>query len=101
MPGTAGDYTLSFPDSKFAHLAVEAGVRLSVVLDATNSPALFGCRTGLCGTCAMVIVGDLSEPDEDESEVLEIYAPDVSNARLACQIRVCGDLVLSALGGVE
>ena len=99
MAGSAVSCTLSFPNTQFKQLVVESGARLSVVLDATNSPALFGCRTGLCGTCAMVIVGDLPAPDEDESEVLEIYAPEVPNARLACQIRVPGDLDLCAIGG--
>lgn len=89
--------TLSFPGSGYPPLRVEPGSQLSVVLDATNSPALFGCRTGLCGTCVMGVVGDLPAPDADEREVLEIYADGVANARLACQIRVQGALVLSTL----
>jgi ferredoxin len=89
--------SLSFPGSNYPPLGVVAGSQLSVVLDATNSPALFGCRTGLCGTCVMVVVGELPGPDEDEREVLEIYAEEVPNARLACQIRVQGDLSLTPL----
>ncbi len=99
MGELASIYTLSFPDSDYPSLRVQAGSKLSVVLNATNSPALFGCRTGLCGTCVMVVKGNLPAPDEDETEVLEIHADGAANVRLACQIQVQGDLALGAWAG--
>jgi len=68
------------------------GELLSESLDVTNSPILFGCRTGICATCLVQVVEGaehLPELEEDEEEVLEIYA-EVENCRLACQLSLSG-----------
>lgn len=68
---------------------------LSEHLTAVNSPLLFGCRTGICGTCLVVARGEVDPPDEDEREVLDIYAFGDGSARLACQLRCTGEVHLS------
>jgi len=80
-----------------AHRAIELprGVNLSEALDIHTSPILFGCRTGLCGTCLIlvdVLQGELPPPNAEELEVLDICAPDEPTARLACQIELTADL---------
>lgn len=90
-------YTLRFPDQPYPDLELAEGTALSEALDVKNSPLLFGCRTGLCGTCACVLRGAPEGPSEDEQEVLELYAEGVEGARLACQIRVRSDLTIEPL----
>lgn len=91
--------SVSFPGSPHAPVRVPAGAELAEHLDVHNSPVLFGCRTGLCGTCASVVEGDLPEPSEEEREVLEIEWGDVPGARLLCQLRpACDVRVLRILG---
>ncbi len=77
---------IRFLDSRFHPVDVQGGACLSEVLDLHNSPVLFGCRTGLCGTCAAVIRGDLPAPSTDELEVLDAVVPGVDGARLLCQL---------------
>ncbi|OUS32538.1 hypothetical protein A9Q99_00240 [Gammaproteobacteria bacterium 45_16_T64] len=81
-------HLVSFFDPAFEPVSIEHGELLSEVLDAKNSPLLFGCRTGICGTCVIEVEGELPEPDEEEIELLEVYAPDNPKARLACQIEL-------------
>ena len=82
-------------------LELEKGVELSKQLDATTSPILFGCRTGICGTCIVEVLSgeeNLNPPDEDEAELLEIMADDLSHPRLACQLRCDGDVSVKYIG---
>lgn len=85
-------HVVSFFDPAFEPVSIDRGEMLSEVLDATNSPLLFGCRTGICGTCVIEVEGELPEADDDEKELLEIYAPDNPKARLACQIELNSNL---------
>ncbi len=85
-------HVVSFFDPAFEPLSIDRGEMLSEVLDASNSPLLFGCRTGICGTCVIEVEGELPEADDEEKELLEIYAPDNPKARLACQIELNSDL---------
>lgn len=74
---------------------------LSNELNASNSPVLFGCRTGICGTCLVTIDeldGEVTPPSSDERELLEIIAPDNSNARLACMIKASCNIKLTYIG---
>lgn len=94
-----GTHRITFVDDDTAAPEVPEGKTLSEDLDITKSPILFGCRTGICGTCLVEIVegaDQLPPPDEDELEILELYAEGLKNARLACQIDVRADLVLRA-----
>jgi ferredoxin len=89
-------FAISFPGTRFSAVEVPAGDLLSLHLNATNSPLLFGCRAGLCGTCLIDV--ELSEGGEggavsiDEQEALAVYAPDRPSARLACQLRATGPM---------
>lgn len=89
--------TISFPNTHNEPITVESTQPLSVSLTLQNSPILFGCRTGICGTCLVLATGNLTPPDPEEQEVLAILAPDASTARLACQIKPTGNLSLTPL----
>lgn len=71
---------------------------LSRELTALNSPVLFGCRTGICGTCLCEVRGDVEPASKDERELLDFIAPERPKARLACQVRGRGVVVLHYLG---
>ncbi len=92
-------FTITFDDDGFAPLEVPAGKVLSEDLNIKNSPVLLGCRTGICGTCVVEVLegaDKLAPPDEDELEILELYAGGMPNARLACQIDVQADIRVRA-----
>ena len=92
------DFEISFEDDprKNAPVKVVAGIELSTVLDVDNSPILFGCRTGICGTCLIEVLdqteGALPPPNELEAESLDLYAPLNPKARLACQLSACASI---------
>ena len=89
------DFKVTFKDTSYEPMIVSEGPSLSEELDAANSPLLFGCRTGICGTCVVEVEGEnLPPPDDDEAEILEVYAPDNPKARLACQLRVTSDITI-------
>jgi ferredoxin len=95
-------FTIQFSPATHAPVRLEGGAILSEHLTIGNSPVLFGCRTGICGTCLMEVLaqenGELSEPSDDEKELLDIVAPDNAKARLACQIALCADITIHYLG---
>jgi ferredoxin len=79
-----------FTGGAHAPLRLPAGSRLAEHLTVQNSPVLFGCRTGICGTCLVraVALGEapLEPPAPEEAELLAIVAPEVPGARLTCQL---------------
>lgn len=83
-----------FPNTSFPPLTLNAHAPLAEHLTAQNSPVLFGCRTGLCGTCLVEISGNISPPTQEEKEVLQIIAPHHSSARLACQVDLTEDIII-------
>jgi ferredoxin len=85
-------FRVSFFDESFAPVELAAGAALSEHLDVGNSPLLFGCRTGICGTCLVRVEGSLAPPSDEERELLEMLAPGDAQARLGCQIRLVGDI---------
>ena len=91
---------IEFPGTAYSPVETEEGSQLSTILHAVNSPVLFGCRSGLCGTCLVeleVLAGELAVPDAEEAEALEVYAPGNSRARLACQLQLTADLRLEVI----
>ena len=84
----------------------ERGARLrDVLLGADrrvhNGPKAVSCHgLGTCGTCAVAIEGDAGEPTRRERLRLSIppHDPD-GGLRLACQVRVTDDLVVSKRPG--
>jgi len=91
---TAPLCTIRFPGAAYDPIQVPPHQPLAEVLTVRNSPILFGCRTGLCGTCLVRATGEMGPPDEDEQELLAVLAPDGPTARLACQIDLTGDIAI-------
>ncbi len=85
---------ISFPETNFSPLSLQFNARLAEHLTPENSPILFGCRTGLCGTCLVKVVGEIPPPEAEEKELLAILAPNDAQARLACQIKLTGDITI-------
>ena len=87
--------TIEFVDAAYAAVPLVDGAILCEHLTLGNSPLLFGCRTGICGTCVVrvdVLRGALPPPAEDERELLALLAPGDPRARLACQLAAVADL---------
>jgi ferredoxin len=79
---------------------IDEGVELSKQLDSTNSPILFGCRTGICGTCLLNVEEgkeNCNDIGEDETELLEIISEE-PNARLGCLIKCSGNIKVKYIG---
>jgi ferredoxin len=82
---------IEFTDSDKKPLELKSGDCLSEKLTIHNSPILFGCRIGICGTCAIEIINsDLPLPPrtQDESDFLDNMYPGNEKIRLACQIHI-------------
>lgn len=90
-----------FPGTKYAPINLEEHQNLSEHLTVQNSPVLFGCRTGICGTCLVIVQGNIPPPNEEEKEVLETLAPGNSNARLACQLDLTNNIEITAVTDLE
>jgi ferredoxin len=88
---------IDFGDSGHAPVRLPLGAHLSEYLTVQNSPVLFGCRTGICGTCLVRAqsIGDtpLDPPCEDEKQLLAIICQD-NFGRLACQLTLNCDMRL-------
>ena len=80
----------------FPPVRLAKGVELSEYLTVQNSPILFGCRIGICGTCAVELVEDQGQHPrtENESEYLEALCPEDPTYRLACQMKACANVKL-------
>lgn len=95
-------FTVQFSEKNYAPVRLKAGSILSEHLTIENSPLLFGCRTGICGTCLSIIEseagGELAAASEDERDLLDIIAPDNPKARLACQIALYANITIHYLG---
>lgn len=86
-----------FPDTDYPALTLLPHQPLAEQLTVQNSPVLFGCRTGICGTCLVTVVGDLPPPDAAEQEMLNLLAPENPQARLACRLDVVGQIAIAPL----
>ncbi|WP_427158475.1 2Fe-2S iron-sulfur cluster-binding protein [Aliinostoc sp. HNIBRCY26] len=89
--------TVSFPGSDYEPIILECHDNLSEHLTIQNSPVLFGCRTGICGTCLVEVIGDVPPPQPDEQEMLDTLAPNIANARLACQLDLTQNIEISTI----
>ena len=91
-------HKVSFSEGDHPPVMVTEGQTLSEELTAANSPLLFGCRSGICGTCiAEVSSGEVPPADEEEQEIVELYAPGNPRARLACQVNLTCDITIKPL----
>lgn len=102
MSSKPQQHTISFSPESYTSVTLARGSVLSEHLTIENSPVLFGCRTGICGTCLVEVEdeanGKLLAPSPDESELLEIIAPDIRRARLACQVELRADIKVRYIG---
>ena len=89
--------TVSFPQTDYPPITLQHYQSLSEHLTIQNSPVLFGCRTGICGTCLVEVIGDIPAALADEREMLDTVAPNVENARLACQIEITTNVEICRL----
>lgn len=88
---------IEFENSDKPSVDLKEGDCLSEKLTIHNSPILFGCRIGICGTCAIEIVkADSALPPRtyDETEFLGALAPGRDNVRLACQIHINTNMII-------
>ncbi|MBD2338464.1 (2Fe-2S)-binding protein [Calothrix sp. FACHB-156] len=81
-----------FPGTNYPPINLQPHQNLSEHLTIQNSPVLFGCRTGICGTCLVEVIGEISPPRSDEQEMLDTLAPDNQKARLACQVELTNNI---------
>ncbi|MFH0944147.1 MAG: 2Fe-2S iron-sulfur cluster-binding protein [Planctomycetota bacterium] len=75
---------------------VPLGTRVLDYCESNETPLAFGCLSGKCGTCVVEVLegGESLDPrNEDERETLEMH-DGTEGCRLACQIKVNGDLTL-------
>ncbi|MBK8724520.1 MAG: (2Fe-2S)-binding protein [Holophagaceae bacterium] len=77
-----------------------AGTPLEAIAEASGADITFGCKTGSCGTCRVRVASGLehcSAPEAEERDFLAGLeaAPD---QRLACQVRIHGDVAIEYLG---
>lgn len=89
--------TISFPDSPHPPASLPEGANLSETLTVMNSPMLFGCRAGICGTCLIQVEAGydlLTPPSPEEREALDVYAPGNAKARLGCQVSLTADVAI-------
>ncbi len=83
-------------------LLVEApeGTDLRAIAEASGADVTFGCGSGSCGTCRVRVAEGLehcSEPSSEEKDFLQtLQAP--PDHRLACQVKVNGNLEIEYLG---
>ncbi len=80
---------------------IKSQTNLSEVLNASNSKLLFGCRTGICGTCLVKVLEGaerLKPPSQEEQEFLEIISNGEEGLRLACQLSPTENLKIDYRG---
>jgi len=86
---------ISFEETPYEAVELENGALLSEHLTVENSPILFGCRTGICGTCSIEVTAGLTQlhsRTSEEKEFLELMCPEKLKYRLACQIQINADI---------
>ena len=98
-PGGGGTVRVHFATEDLL-VEAPAGTPLQEIADAAGADITFGCRSGSCGTCRVRIIQGLehaSAPTAEERDFLSAMdAP--ADHRLACQVRVEGDLTVEYLG---
>jgi ferredoxin len=96
-------HRIEFIETPFAPAELPDAAYLADYLTAKNSPLLFGCRSGICGTCLIEVeelTGRLPAPAELEAETLSLYAPDNPKARLACQLNLTTSITLKKISSL-
>ncbi len=75
---------------------VPVGTRLVDVTDEHPKAAVpYSCRSANCGTCRVEVregISGLSEADDEELGVLDVFGDEASSVRLCCQIKLVNDV---------
>lgn len=89
-------YKIEFTDKAYSPIEINENAELSQTLTIQNSPILFGCRTGICGTCLIRVHEESPHPlhqrTPDEEEFLEGLYPGDKTLRLACQVKLTANI---------
>jgi 2Fe-2S ferredoxin len=85
--------SVTFEGTNKTEVTVEApaGARLADLADENAAPIPFSCRSASCGTCRSEVVEGaehLSDPEDEELDVLDIFGDDPKKKRLCCQARL-------------
>lgn len=78
---------------------VPKGARMPDIVDACGATLPFGCRMGSCGTCRCIIVEgmkNLNTMTEEERDLFENFTSVGVAERLACQLKVFGDVKIKS-----
>jgi 2Fe-2S ferredoxin len=70
--------------------APEGGALIDIC-DDTQAAVPFSCRSASCGTCRVVVLEGaehLTDPEDEELDVLDVFAVAPPRFRLACQARL-------------
>lgn len=84
------------PGSNLRNVLLEHGVELH-----NGNAKLINCRgLGTCGTCAVQVEGEVSEPNwkDKARRSLPPHSP-TANRRLACQTQILGDVKVTKFDG--
>lgn len=82
-------------------IEVKKGAALVEVADEHETELDFGCRDGVCGTCIMRVragAENLSPVTDEERDTLENFAA-APGQRLACQVKIVGDVEIEVQEG--
>ena len=98
--------TVVFESKGAPPLTVEApqGGRLADLCDAVEAPVPFSCRAANCGTCRIHVLEGADEllPAEDEElDVLDVFAVAPPAQRLACQAKMKPGLAVLRIRPVD
>jgi ferredoxin len=97
----AANSKITFVNSQHAPVEVACEQNLSESLNSSNSPVLFGCRTGVCGACVVKIHSGIEQLDKmsaADEEVVLVMVDDPTAVRLGCQLYPKGDLEIEFVG---
>ncbi len=81
----------------------EAGGALADVCDEASAPIPFSCRSANCGTCRIEVLegaSELTAPEDEELDVLEIFASPPTH-RLACCAKMKSGLAVLRIRPVD
>lgn len=82
-------------------IEVKKRAALVDVADEHETELDFGCRDGVCGTCIVSVragAENLSPMTDEERDTLENFAA-APGQRLACQVRIVGDVEIELQEG--
>ena len=88
------EIVVTFDSKDFQAVGLSQGDSVAEKLNIRNSPILFGCRMGICGSCAIQIESDDPLAYVKTSEEIEFFSAigrAEENLRLACQISASFD----------